>query len=76
MLSESLFGEAAREFESKQCAVCGQRKRKRQSFCARCYFSLPKNMQQDLWNPFGGGYEEAYSAAKDWINEERKASAK
>jgi len=51
---------------SDECA-CGSPKRPRHSFCYRCYRSLPRHMQHDLYQYIGDGYEEAYEAAVEWL---------
>jgi len=53
-LVEELAGDVCR---------CGKRKKKRQTFCSKCYFSLSASQRADLYNTVGFGYEEAYEAA-------------
>ena len=57
------------ELRSEECA-CGRSKRSRYSFCYTCYQLLPDDMQRDLWNYMGDGYEEAYDAAVAWLKED------
>ena len=42
---------------------CNKRKQKRQSFCNACYYRLPLEMKQALYQRAGDGYEQAYDAA-------------
>ncbi len=42
---------------------CGAGKAAKQTFCRKCYFSLPKLMRQALYRRIGNGYEAAYAAA-------------
>jgi hypothetical protein len=62
------------EFVSTTCAVCGDAKRRNQSFCLPCYRALPRDMASVLWKRFGEGYTEAYTAAKAWLLKERGAA--
>lgn len=68
-LTESPKLQAIRELDSEQCS-CGNKKKPKQSFCNRCYYSLSRPMQLALYRRFGSGYEEAYQAAKNWLKEE------
>lgn len=52
-----------RELQTDKC-FCGKKKRQGETFCRGHYFALPKQMQRDLYQPSGHGYEEAYAAAK------------
>ena len=52
--------------KSEECQ-CGRTKRARTSLCYRCYSSLPKDLQRDLWLRMGDGYEEAYDKAVEWL---------
>lgn len=52
---------------------CGKAKRSMQTFCQRCYFSLPKELQRRLYDRIGEGYEQAYQDAAD-IFDGKKAS--
>ncbi|MCK4718529.1 MAG: hypothetical protein KAT70_07655 [Thermoplasmata archaeon] len=54
------------EFKSEEC-YCGKDKKTRTAFCYRCYESLPNDMKKGLWKSFGGGYEEAYDTALEWL---------
>lgn len=54
------------EFEGTRCR-CGARKMRRQSFCRRCYYSLPKKLRINLYRRIGRGYEEAYQVAVDYL---------
>jgi hypothetical protein len=57
------------ELNSEECA-CGAWKKKRLSFCYTCYRALSKDMQKDLYQRMGEGYEEAYDDAIRWLREE------
>jgi hypothetical protein len=59
-----------RDFEGTKCRNCGKPKEKAQSFCKPCYLDLPKQIQNDLWKPFGSGYEEAVLTARRWQKDE------
>jgi len=54
------------ELRGEEC-FCGRKKKSGYSFCFRCYKSLPRHMQQDLYCVVGDGYEEAYDAAVEWL---------
>jgi len=56
------------ELMGEECQ-CGRPKRKRRSFCYKCYSSLPHHMQRDLYQLIGQGYEEAYDEAVRWLND-------
>lgn len=68
-LSESPNQKALSDFCGTVCVHCKGTKKRGQSFCQRCYYSLPPNMRQALYRRFGSGYEEAYDAAKDWLRD-------
>lgn len=55
-----------RELLGDSC-FCGVRKQARQTFCRRHYFALNKPMRQALYAHMGQGYEEAYSAARRFL---------
>jgi hypothetical protein len=74
-ISETPDRRVWREFQGATCPVCGARKRPNNGFCSKCYYSLPKSMQSDLWKRFGSGYEEAHEDARDWLEQERRAQA-
>lgn len=42
---------------------CGNRKKARQTFCGRCYYTLSKTQRSALYSPVGRGYAEAYGDA-------------
>lgn len=42
---------------------CGAPKNAAHTFCGKCYFALPLNRRQALYQRIGEGYEEAYAAA-------------
>ena len=50
-----------------KCEACGDLKRKRTAFCMGCYGRLPKELRDGLWKRFGSGFEQAYTAALDWL---------
>lgn len=54
------------QFKSEEC-LCGRTKKPRFSFCYRCYKALPGDMQKDLYQPFGNGYEEAFDEACQFL---------
>lgn len=57
-------GELIRELGGGVCR-CGKQKRRRQTFCRACYYSLPHTMRRALYNLVGEGYEQAYQAAAE-----------
>jgi len=56
---------------SNECH-CGKGKKPRRSLCYSCYRSLPRDFQHALWSRFGHGYEEAYEAAVEWLDEHQE----
>jgi hypothetical protein len=48
---------------SEICPACGDLKKRRQTLCRPCYRRLPPKLRADLYDPLGGGYEEAVTAA-------------
>ena len=62
---------SARELVAELAGVdcrCGAVKERGQTFCKRCYFRLPKHLQTRLYRRVGDGYEEAYSAATEFLD--------
>ncbi len=59
--------ETWREFVGEICGGCHKRKVRGQSFCKDCYFRLPRELRQKLWQRFGGGYEEAHTESLEWL---------
>lgn len=47
---------------------CGSEKVKHQTFCRKCYFALPRHIQNRLYQKVGNGYEEAYQEAVDFLS--------
>lgn len=74
-MSLSLIQQALQELDGTVC-YCGAEKKKGQSFCKRCYFSLPKNMQRDLYKHISEGYAEIYDSAKDFLRIEANIAPK
>jgi predicted amidophosphoribosyltransferase len=70
-LSESPQRQALRELGESVCAACQSAKKPKQSFCPRCYYTLPEEMRTALYRRFGSGYESAYDDAKDWLRQEK-----
>lgn len=54
------------ELKSAQCA-CERPKKPGRSFCYNCFKALPVELKGDLYLPIGGGYEEAYDAAVEYL---------
>jgi len=50
------------ELRSDECC-CGRSKKKGRSFCWHCWQLLPHHIQQGLYQPLFGGYEESYEEA-------------
>lgn len=46
---------------------CGRPKQERQTFCRKCYYSLPGPQRRALYNRVGQGYEAAYLVAVDFL---------
>jgi hypothetical protein len=59
------------ELHGEECA-CGSWKKSMFSFCYTCYRALPEDMQRDLWQRIGDGYEEAYDKTISYLKEEGK----
>lgn len=57
----------AASLESKSCEGCGREKVRGQSFCSKCYYSLPMNNRKALYQRFGRGYEESYEKSLELI---------
>ena len=57
-----------RELETSKC-YCGAKKAMMQTFCRPHYSSLPGRMRSMLYQRFGQGYEEAYTAAREWLKD-------
>ena len=56
------------ELKSEECQ-CGNPKKSGNSFCYRCYSSLPSHLQRSLYRNFGNGYEEAYEESIQHLKE-------
>jgi hypothetical protein len=54
------------ELMSNECA-CGYPKKRKQSFCYKCFKSLPEEMQKALYRLIGNGYEPAYDEALAYL---------
>jgi hypothetical protein len=68
-LMPSLQKIALDDLESTKC-VCGSAKYREKSFCSACYFSLPPDLQKQLYRPFSEGYAEVYDECKDYLKQE------
>lgn len=62
--------ELVKELVRKTCR-CGAAKKAHQTFCLRCYQSLPGMMQRALYARLGKGYREAYHQAAEFLDTER-----
>ena len=60
--------ELVKELRSTKCR-CGQIKQSGHTFCRACYYLLPTDMRSRLYNHLGNGYEEAYAAAVERLDE-------
>lgn len=54
--------------QGKTCPACAQAKRRGETFCGRCYRTLPAPRRNALYQRIGEGYEEAISAALRHLN--------
>lgn len=59
--------EILNDFKSDRCRACGGKKAPLKSFCRNCFSSLPRQMQADLYRPFGRGYGRAYERAVKYL---------
>jgi hypothetical protein len=57
---------------SEEC-LCGRKKKSGMTFCYRCYKSLGRDMQKDLYQRMGDGYEAAVDAACIHLQQEEWA---
>jgi DnaJ-class molecular chaperone len=65
-LRESLF--------SEECPCCKGQKVSAQTFCKRCYFTLPTAKRQALSRLIGEGYEKAFHDALGFLIERGRAA--
>lgn len=56
-----------RELVGTTCR-CGRSKIEKRTFCATCYWSLPKDVRKRLYSRIGEGYEEAYAEAAELLD--------
>jgi len=56
-----------KELNSDECQ-CGKPKKPGRSLCYKCYSSLPRDMQRDLYRSMWDGYGEALDAAIHYLN--------
>lgn len=47
---------------------CGRSKQRGMAFCSKCYFKLPLKMRQALYKCIHEGFEAAYEAACEFLN--------
>lgn len=57
-----------KELRGVECH-CGKRKHSMQTFCGKCYHSLPHGMRQRLYDRIGSGYAEAHANAIAFLDE-------
>lgn len=62
----SLVQQALAELHATRC-YCGAGKSSGKSFCGKCYYSLPKQTQRDLYKHINEGYANIYDDAKEWL---------
>ena len=55
-----------KELQSEEC-VCWEPKKRGNSFCYKCFKSLPRDMQQALYQSIWDGYGDAYDKAVEWL---------
>jgi predicted amidophosphoribosyltransferase len=67
MDSRSLTDIAWDELMSEVCANCGNAKRKKMSFCSKCYYKLPEEVRNNLYTAMSDGYAEIYDEAKELL---------
>lgn len=60
-----------RELDKQEC-FCGARKARRQTFCRPHHESLPDWMRNRLYQRAGDGYEEAYTAAREYFEKAKE----
>ena len=59
---ETLVSELAGEI-----CRCGGKKQPKKTFCAKCYYRLPKELRGRLYQRMGDGYEVAYGQAVKYL---------
>ena len=60
--------QAVSDLKSVTCH-CGAAKPPMNSHCRRCYFALPQPMRRALYKKIRNGYEEAYQASCEYLDE-------
>ena len=51
----------------RECPSCGHGKNIRQVLCRVCYYSLPTDLRNRLYDKLGDGFEEAVDDALKWL---------
>jgi tRNA(Ile2) C34 agmatinyltransferase TiaS len=67
----SLAQDLVRSLQSPVCPFCGGSKKRAQTACRSCYFSLPKDLRFALYDRMGSGYEAAFERARAALGVER-----
>jgi len=62
------LNELLEELRGETCR-CGKKKVSMQTLCRKDYMSLPPGMRQALYRRVGAGYEEAYEAACEYLDD-------
>ena len=53
-----------------ECPACHKSKPSGLAFCPTCYRSLPAPLAKPLWKRFGGGFEEGFERALEYLQGE------
>jgi len=57
---------------TRQPAEAAPETRAGQTFCRDCFYALPQALRDALYKRMGHGYEEAYQAACDFLDAQKK----
>lgn len=74
MQTEWTLRELVKSLRSETCPACEKPKRRKQTFCRACYFSLPKGLQKRLYRGLGNGYEQAFADSMELLQQEGEAN--
>jgi hypothetical protein len=62
-----------RSLQSDLCPACRKKKKRAQTLCGTCYFSLPYPMRKALYARLGNGYEQSFNDAMRHLEVETPA---